>query len=342
MESLDKEMSAGSGRVVFIFNEMRDDYDDMRDLWYAWLFSRLHFFITKHLICKWGNKPKRVVDIGCGTGLQSFLYAVAGADVIGVDIADGLVSVAREKATKFQPGFPILLFPPYLPFVTRYDKFISSLLASTFSRDAYIPPRFEVADAIRLPFQDETFDHVNCCGSTLSFIGQYNQALAEISRVLKPEGTFVLEVEAKYNLDLVWTALDPLLFGALGFETGLKEALGIAFSDLHSHVTVDYPFGDERNPVYMDIRLFSGARLLRELDQHALGVEKTLSIHSVTNLVPSTFLDSCKPSKSLVRIFTLLARIEETCPVQLPGCSLVIFGTKAPPPRNRSGFGNGP
>lgn len=318
----------GHDRVVFIFNEMRDDYDDLRDLWYSWLFSRLHFYIAKHVICKWDQAPRKVLDVGCGTGLQSFLYGMAGAKVSGIDIADELVSVAREKISIFEPRFPFSLFVPHFRFVTKYDNAISHLIAAKAGPGKYVPPKFDVADATNLPFQDESFDHVNCCGSTLSFIKDYDKGLAEIARVLKRGGTFVLEVEAKYNFDLLWTVLDPLVFGALGFETSLKEAMGILFSSPGSHVTIDYPFGDMKDPVYMDIWLFSGSRLKRDLSRHGLRVEKTSSIHSITNLIPSTFLDSNDPSKPLVAAFRFLARIEESLPARIPGCSLVLFGKK--------------
>ncbi len=47
------------------------------------------------------------------------------------------------------------------------------------------------------------FDHVDCCGGTLSFIAAYEAALAETQRVLKPGGAFVFEVEARYNPDVI-------------------------------------------------------------------------------------------------------------------------------------------
>jgi len=42
-----------------------------------------------------------VLDAGCGTGALSVAAACHGADVVGVDVAGGLVEVARERA----PGF---------------------------------------------------------------------------------------------------------------------------------------------------------------------------------------------------------------------------------------------
>ena len=43
----------------------------------------------------------RVLDAGCGTGALSVLAARRGAEVVGVDVAGGLVAIARER----QPSF---------------------------------------------------------------------------------------------------------------------------------------------------------------------------------------------------------------------------------------------
>lgn len=43
----------------------------------------------------------RVLDAGCGTGALAVAVACRGADVMGVDVAGGLVEVAKERA----PGF---------------------------------------------------------------------------------------------------------------------------------------------------------------------------------------------------------------------------------------------
>jgi 2-polyprenyl-3-methyl-5-hydroxy-6-metoxy-1,4-benzoquinol methylase len=89
-------MEISEVRVSYIFNEMRHDYDDLRDLWYSWLFSRLHYFIAKDIAALWDSANRSVLDIGCGTGFQSFLYASVGARVTGIDIAEDLVAATRE------------------------------------------------------------------------------------------------------------------------------------------------------------------------------------------------------------------------------------------------------
>jgi SAM-dependent methyltransferase len=72
--------------------------------------------------------PKRVLDLGTGTGLAAFIAArrFPEAEVIGVDLAQGMIEQARERT------------PPELAERVR----------------------FEQADAAQLPFEDGAFDLV--------------------------------------------------------------------------------------------------------------------------------------------------------------------------------------
>jgi ubiquinone/menaquinone biosynthesis C-methylase UbiE len=333
VKSPDKPIQT-AGKVSYLFDQMAEEYDDLRDLWYAWLFSRLHFLIAKHVLSGWTGKKQRVLDVGCGTGFQSYLYALTGADVSGVDIAQELLAVAREKGGTFRRRFPFPLFPSHFDFVTDYNRRIGNILQPRFSAVPLAVPTFQTGDATRLPFADESFDHVNCCGSTLNYIDDHNLALAEIARVLRPGGSYVIEVDAKYNLDLLWPAIDAtLLRGRLGYETTVRDAFGDLFSKVQSHITIQYPFGEVSDPIYMDLKLFERSTLLRELKSYGLLTERKASIHSITNLIPSTLLDTAKPSHLLKSTFNLLADAEEHIPFYLPGCSLVLFGTKVRPVR---------
>ena len=323
------EPSQSVGKVSFLFDQMAAEYDQLRDPWYAWLFSRLHYFIAKNLLSRWAGKRQRVLDIGCGTGFQSFLYALTGADVTGVDISQELLAVAQEKNISFRRRFPFSIFPAHFDFVIEYDQRISDILEPRFKSAQVTSPTFLFGDATKLPFGDDSFDHVNCCGSTLNFVDDYLIALKEMARVLRPGGSFVIEVDAKYNCDLFWPLIDStILFGKLSYDTTIKEAFGAAFSKVHSHVAIQYPFGEVEDPVYMDLRLFEKTTLLKEMSECGLDYEGLASIHSVTNLIPSTFLDTVKPSRLLKIVFAVLSRIEEVMPVYVPGCSLVVYGKK--------------
>jgi ubiquinone/menaquinone biosynthesis C-methylase UbiE len=319
-------MNFSSGRVQYIFDQMGRKYDLINDLWYSWLYSRLHYLIAKEIICSWSEEPRKVIDIGCGTGFQSFLYAQVGAEVWGIDISPKLIEVATEKS-KYLPSVANL-FQPQHKFVEYYNKKIERLLFKCFPNPNVTKPRFEVQSILDLKFQNEEFDHVNCCGSVLSLLEDHQLALHHISRVLKPGGTFVLEVEAKYNFDLIWNLLDSITGGTLGYESTFKEAIQPFLTKRSEYYSIEYPFGERGEPVYMPIKLYTRSGLAHDLLRHNLVVNKWQSIHSVTNLIPSTILDSEKPLKFMRPLFRGLSVIEELIPKSLPGCSIVAIGEK--------------
>ncbi|MGH2994503.1 MAG: class I SAM-dependent methyltransferase [Solirubrobacterales bacterium] len=99
---------------------------------------------------------RRVLEYGCGTGGYSFQLAEAGADVTGVDISPVAVERARETARR-----------------ERFDERVS----------------FAVMDCERLELEDRSFDVV--CGDAILHHLDLRKAYAEISRVLKEDGTAV-------------------------------------------------------------------------------------------------------------------------------------------------------
>ena len=319
-------MKLSDDRVQFIFDEMGSTYDEIQDLWYSWLFCRIHFFIVKDVLCQWTDTPRQVLDAGCGTGFQSFLYANAGAKVIGIDISPGLIQVAERK--KHNPPTIGSILKPTFRFTETYNTKLETLLADCLGSPQYKAPEFYVQSLLDLKIPDSTIDHVNCCGSVLSFIEDCDTALREISRVLKPGGTFIFEVEAKYNLDLVWTLLDALTGGHFGYETELKESIAPFKTRCSEYVDVEYPFGEVENPVYMPIKLYTRRGLRQDFAKHKLAAKKWRTIHSITNLLPSTILDSERPSRLITSVFSALATLEEVSPLRLPGCSIVVIGEK--------------
>jgi demethylmenaquinone methyltransferase/2-methoxy-6-polyprenyl-1,4-benzoquinol methylase len=105
-----------------------------------------------------GNfKPSRVLDLCAGTG--DFALAVKeqapGAQVLMADFAQPMLKLARDKA-KGKEGLQILQ-----------------------------------ADALKLPFQDFSFDAV-VCGFGVRNLDSLEAGLKEIARVLKPGGRAVI------------------------------------------------------------------------------------------------------------------------------------------------------
>ena len=43
----------------------------------------------------------KILDVGTGTGFLAFILTELGHDVVGIDLSEGMLEVAREKAEKF-------------------------------------------------------------------------------------------------------------------------------------------------------------------------------------------------------------------------------------------------
>jgi ubiquinone/menaquinone biosynthesis C-methylase UbiE len=311
--------------VQDIFNGMAEEYDDLSDLWHSWFFSRLHYFIANKIIDR--AIRKKVLDIGCGTGFQSYLYSAAGYNVIGIDIAEKLLKIAKEKKKIFNPN-KIDLFPEYYDYVKRYNQKIRNIIKKKIGKHEYLPPKFYFGDAKNITYNDNYFDHINCCGSTLSFVMNHNKAISEMARVLKPGGTFFVEVEHKWNFNFLWYILDPFVLGRLQFNKSIRQGLRFLTKKFTHNICINFPFGEYDKPVNMNLKLYTSYSLKRDLMKYRLKVEKKFSINSLTNLIPCTFLDCLKPSKKMIFLFKILAKLEEKIPIYVPGSSLIYYGKK--------------
>ena len=140
-------------RNVQAFHDRADGYEA------GWL-GRMHHDIaarTADLALAAGDAPRRVLDVGCGTGLLLRLLAgrLPGAEeLVGIDAASGMIDVAESKADDPRLGFSVGL-------------------------------------AEHLPYPEQSFDLVV---STTSFDHWEDQivGLRECARVLAPSGHLVL------------------------------------------------------------------------------------------------------------------------------------------------------
>jgi ubiquinone/menaquinone biosynthesis C-methylase UbiE len=105
-------------------------------------------------------KGKTVLDAGCGGGRNTIAMARLGAaKACGVDIGEGGIADARKRAANLDNA------------------------------------EFKVGSILSIPYPDATFDLVWCAG-VLMITDDENQALNELTRVLKPGGKLYLLVYA--------------------------------------------------------------------------------------------------------------------------------------------------
>lgn len=123
---------------------------------------------------------QRVIDIGCGAGRHSFELYRRGADVVAVDQdAPELKNVEALFAAMAEEG-----------------EAPSGASATTV-----------VADALELPFPDDSFDFV-IASEILEHIPEDTRAMRELTRILKPGGTAVVTVPRWFPEQVCWMLSD--------------------------------------------------------------------------------------------------------------------------------------
>lgn len=144
---------------------------------------------TVHTWSSWVPSPDKghiVLDLACSTGFSGRAWAAERSDVgrvEGIDIASSAVAKATELANQSD--------------LTSFN--------------------YQVADACKLPFHDETFDVV-LGGCNFAFIENREEALREVRRVLKSGGV-LLTADFFYRYQPDPSVLDEVE-KAVGFRPG--------------------------------------------------------------------------------------------------------------------------
>lgn len=97
-----------------------------------------------------------VVDIGCGPGSHSLLWAKAGHRVRGIDVSQRLIDLARKRAA-----------------------------------EQALDPTFVVGTATSLPWDDRSAD-VCILPELLEHVADWRQCLSEAARMVRPDGVLFL------------------------------------------------------------------------------------------------------------------------------------------------------
>lgn len=144
----------------------------------------------------WANLPVGafVVDVGCGTGAATRSAAErvgSTGRLVGIDVNAGMIAIAQSLSPAL--GAPI----------------------EWMEHSAY-----------RLPIPDQSVDVV-LCAQTLQFLDQRPQALAEMYRVIKPDGHVALSLWCDIQANPYFHTLVEAVARHIGPETA--AGLGAAF-----------------------------------------------------------------------------------------------------------------
>ena len=102
------------------------------------------------------QKGSKILDVATGTGQQAFAFAKKGYEVIGIDLSEAMLNVAKKK-----------------------NKFRNV--------------KFEVADATNLPFEDNSFDISSVSFALHDMpLSIREKVLKEMVRVTKPKGIVII------------------------------------------------------------------------------------------------------------------------------------------------------
>src|SRR5262245_32200148 len=145
---VDGSVQPHNERPAAIWSSGGSDYDEV---------SRGIADAIEHCVLRLNPRPgERILDLSTGTGWTSRAVARRGATVVGVDIAAGLLEVARAKAQAER-----------------------------------LPIEYRVGDAESLPFRDGEFDAVVSTFGVM-FASRQEVAASELTRVCRTGGRIAL------------------------------------------------------------------------------------------------------------------------------------------------------
>jgi demethylmenaquinone methyltransferase/2-methoxy-6-polyprenyl-1,4-benzoquinol methylase len=203
-------------QIAHMFDAISENYDPLNRV------------ISFGIDVKWRKKvlqivsqsnPKTVLDIATGTGDLAILMAQTKATkIIGLDISAGMLEVGRKKIN-----------------VNKLSNTIEMILA----------------DSEEMPFEDSSFDAITVAFGVRNF-ENLEKGLAEILRVLKPNGVFVI-------LETSVPEKTPFKQGYTFYSKNILPIIGKLFSKDNvaygylSESAAAFPYGEALNNILRKI-----------------------------------------------------------------------------------------
>ena len=171
--------------------------------------------------------PKRILDIATGTGDLAIALVETGADeIIGLDISEGMLEVGRRKIDK---------------------------------KDLDDRIKMVVGDSEDLQYPDNSFDAITVAFGIRNF-ENLEKGLAEILRVLKPNGIFVIletSVPTKTPFKQGYKLYTKYILPNIGRLFSKDRS---AYSYLSESASV-FPYGEELNNILRKIGFINATAL---------------------------------------------------------------------------------
>lgn len=213
-----KDSSEGKKRQVEqMFDTISENYDGMNRV----ISLGIDVSWRKKVIkLATANNPKNILDIATGTGDLAIQFAekIADGKIIGLDLSEGMLSVARKK----------VLGKPYSEKI-----------------------EFVQGDSEALPFEDNFFDSITVSFGIRNF-ENLEKGLSEILRVLRKDGVFVIletSVPTKFPVKQGYTVYAKYILPLMG---RLLSKDKVAYQYLSESASV-FPFGKELNNILSKI-----------------------------------------------------------------------------------------
>ncbi len=206
---------------LFDFDSLASTYD----AWYETEEGLRHDTAQRRVVLSLLTPPyaqtRKLLDVGCGTGRWSRFFAQQGYDVTGVDVSPAMIAVAKARQT------------PHC--------------------------RFDLADAVSLPFPSGSFDAV-CAMAVLEFVSDARQACAEMMRCVKPGGCLVvgtLNRLAEINQRRLARQAEPYLSAQMFAPEELRQLL-LSLGEVTIRETKEYGLGsNDRSGAFIVARVLS-------------------------------------------------------------------------------------
>lgn len=203
-------------QVAQMFDTISGNYDGLNRVISFGIDVKWRKKVLKMVAAK---NPQTILDIATGTGDLAILMAETGAtEIIGADISEGMMEVGRKKVS---------------------DKTLDSRVKLIYG------------DSENLPFEDNYFDAITVAFGIRNF-ETLEKGLAEILRVLKPGGIFVIletSVPTKFPFKQGYKIYTKYLLPLIG-RLFSKDRTAYAYLSESASV---FPFGEKLNNILRKI-----------------------------------------------------------------------------------------